>query len=210
MIRAPDEPHAMDTAAATAPLRIDTATGLLAGVRQVLSPHCDARPAGAAPTLLVVHGISLPPGEFGGPWIDRLFTGALPPEAHPYFKEIEGLRASAHALIRRDGQIVQYVPFGERAWHAGRSVYQGREACNDFSIGVELEGTDDTPYTEPQYRQLATLLAALISAYPTLSTERLVGHSDIAPGRKTDPGPAFEWPRLRALLDAELAGAARA
>jgi N-acetyl-anhydromuramoyl-L-alanine amidase len=200
MIRASDESHAMDTAAATAPLRIDTATGLLAGVRQVLSPHCDARPAGVLPTLLVVHGISLPPGEFGGPWIDRLFTGTLPPEAHPYFTEIERLKASAHVLIRRDGQIVQYVPFGERAWHAGKSEYRGRGACNDFSIGVELEGTEDTPYTDTQYAQLARLIAALLEAYSSLSAEHIVGHADVAPGRKSDPWDTFDWARLRALL----------
>jgi len=182
------------------PLKIDPATGLLAGVRQVLSPHFDERPAGVTPDLLVVHGISLPPGEFGGPWIDRLFTGTLPWDAHPYFKQIEGLRASAHALIRRDGQIVQYVPFAARAWHAGKSAHQGRGACNDFSIGVELEGTDQLPYTDAQYEALAALTAALLAAYPTLSAQAIVGHSDIAPGRKTDPGPCFDWARLRALL----------
>ena len=181
-------------------LRIDAATGLLAGARQVLSPHCDERPAGMAPELFVVHGISLPPGEFGGPWIDRLFTGTLPAEAHPYFREIAGQRVSAHALIRRDGAIVQYVPFGERAWHAGKSEYRGRSSCNDFSIGVELEGTDDTPYTDAQYVTLAALAAALLEAYPSLSTQAIVGHSDIAPGRKSDPGGAFDWPRFRALL----------
>ena len=190
----------MQTAPPTARLTIDPGTGLLAGVRQVLSPHCDARPAGTVPELLVVHGISLPPGEFGGPWIDRLFTGTLSPEAHPYFREIAATRVSAHALIRRDGAIVQYVPFGERAWHAGASQYRGRESCNDFSIGVELEGTDDTPYAEAQYQQLAALAAALLAAYASLSTGHIVGHGDIAPGRKTDPGAAFDWPRFRALL----------
>lgn len=195
----------MSVPAASLPaLRIDSATGLIAGVRQVLSPHFDERPSGVLPALLVVHGISLPPGEFGGPWIDRLFTGALPPEAHPYFKQIEGLRASAHALIRRDGQIVQYVPFGQRAWHAGKSEYQGRAGCNDFSIGIELEGTDQTPYTDAQYEQLAALAAALLSTYPTLSAQHIAGHSDVAPGRKTDPGPRFEWPRFRALLAARM------
>jgi AmpD protein len=183
---------------------IDRATGLLTGVRQVLSPHFDARPSGVLPELLVVHGISLPPGEFGGPWIDRLFTGTLPWDEHPYFKQIEGLRASAHALIRRDGQIVQYVPFGERAWHAGQSAWAGRTACNDFSIGVELEGTDDTPYTDAQYQALAGLLAALLAAYPSLTQQAIVGHSDVSPGRKTDPGASFEWPRLRTELDAAL------
>jgi len=181
-------------------LAIDSATGLIAGVRQVLSPHFDTRPAGAVPELLVIHGISLPPGEFGGPWIDRLFTGTLPWEAHPYFTEIKGLRASAHALIRRDGQIVQYVPFGERAWHAGKSEYGGRSACNDFSIGVELEGTDDTPYTDAQYEQLIALTVALLAAYPSISEDAIVGHSDIAPGRKTDPGPSFDWSRYRTQL----------
>lgn len=189
---------------------IDAATGLIAGVRQVLSMHCDERPAGTLPTLLVVHGISLPPNEFGGPWIDRLFTGTLPWDVHPYFKQIEGLRASAHALIRRDGQIVQYVPFQMRAWHAGQSEYQGRAGCNDFSIGVELEGADDTPYTDPQYQQLAALAAALLQAYPSLSPQAIVGHSEIAPGRKTDPGPSFDWGRLRTLLTQHLPTSPRA
>lgn len=182
------------------PVKIDPATGLLAGARQVLSPHFDARPAGILPELLVVHGISLPPGEFGGPWIDRLFTGTLPADAHPYFREIAAQRVSAHALIRRDGQIVQYVPFGARAWHAGQSAYRGRTACNDFSIGVELEGTDDTPYTDAQYQALAALTAALLAAYPSLSAQAIAGHSEVAPGRKTDPGSAFDWARLRKLL----------
>ena len=195
----------MQTAPAGAPLKVDSATGLLSGVRQVLSPHFDARPAGTMAELLVVHGISLPPGEFGGPWIDRLFTGTLPPEAHPYFRELAAARLSAHALVRRDGAIVQYVPFGERAWHAGASQYRGRSTCNDFSVGVELEGTDDTPYTEAQYQQLAALAAALLAAYASLSAEHIVGHSDIAPGRKTDPGATFDWPRFRALLNERLA-----
>jgi len=186
-------------------VKVDSATGLLTDARQVLSPHCDARPAGMAPELLVVHGISLPPGEFGGPWIDRLFTGTLPPEAHPYFAEIEGLRASAHALLRRDGQIVQYVPFGARAWHAGKSAYQGREGCNDFSIGVELEGADGTPYTDAQYQALTALTAALLATYASLSADAITGHSDVAPGRKTDPWASFDWGRYRALLKARLA-----
>jgi len=185
-------------------VKIDRATGLLAGARQVLSPHFDARPAGVLPELLVVHGISLPPGEFGGPWIDRLFTGTLPADAHPYFREIAGQRVSAHALIRRDGLIVQYVPFGERAWHAGQSSYRGRTGCNDFSIGVELEGTDDTPYTDAQYEALAALSAALLAAYPSLAAQAIAGHSDISPGRKTDPGQSFDWARFRGLLDQTL------
>jgi len=183
-------------------LQIEPATGLLARVRQVLSPHFDARPKGVAPELIVVHGISLPAGEFGGPWIDRLFAGDLPPDAHPSFRETAALRVSAHAVIRRGGSITQYVPFGMRAWHAGHSEYQGRPGCNDFSIGIELEGTDETPYTDAQYQSLAALVKALLSAYPTLSAERIAGHCDIAPGRKTDPGPAFDWRRWRETLGA--------
>jgi AmpD protein len=182
------------------PLKIEPATGLVTGVRQVLSPYFDARPAGVLPELIVVHGISLPPGEFGGPWIDRLFTGGLPPDAHPYFRDIARARVSAHALIRRDGTIVQYVPFAQRAWHAGQSHYRGRPACNDFSIGIELEGTDATAYTDPQYDQLAALVEALLATYPSLSIDHITGHSDIAPGRKTDPGPSFEWERWRSIL----------
>jgi len=184
--------------------RIDTATGLVKGIRQVLSPHFDARPPKERPELIVVHGISLPPNEFGGPWIDRLFTGTLEWSAHPYFRQIEGLRASAHLLIARDGQPTQYVPFGARAWHAGVSRYRGRSGCNDFSVGIELEGADETPYLDAQYACLAALIVALIEAYPSLSAEHLVGHADIAPGRKSDPGPAFDWPRLRALVAAGL------
>jgi AmpD protein len=183
-------------------LQIDTAAGILRDARQVLSPHYDARPAGMLPELLVVHGISLPPGAFGGPWIDRLFCGNLPHDADPAFAPLAALRVSAHVLIRRDGAITQYVPFAARAWHAGRSSYAGREACNDFSIGMELEGTDEIEYAREQYEVLGQLILALCRAYPSLSTQRLVGHSDIAPGRKTDPGAAFDWPRLRALLAA--------
>jgi AmpD protein len=180
---------------------IDASTGLLCNVRQVLSPHADARPAGTSPSLIVVHGISVPPGDFGGPWIDQLFTGNLSPEVHPDFASIAALRVSAHGLIRRDGAVTQYVPFSMRAWHAGKSSFEGREACNDYSIGIELEGTDVLPYADPQYQVLGHLIRALCAAYPTLSTARVVGHSDIAPGRKTDPGAAFDWPRLRALIE---------
>jgi N-acetyl-anhydromuramoyl-L-alanine amidase len=190
-------------------VKIDAATGLLAGACQVLSPHFDARPTGVLPELLLVHGISLPPGEFGGPWIDRLFTGTLPADAHPYFAAIAAQPVSAHALIRRDGQIVQYVPFGERAWHAGLSAYRGRSACNDFSIGVELEGTDDTAYTDAQYQALAALSAALLVAYPSLSAQAIAGHSEVSPGRKTDPGPSFDWARFRELLDRTLRAMSR-
>ncbi len=183
-------------------LKIDPVTGLLADVRQVLSTHYDARPAGVLPELIVIHGISLPPGEFGGPWIDRLFTGSLPPDAHPYFRDIARNRVSAHVVIKRDGTLVQYVPFGQRAWHAGQSHYRGRPACNDFSVGIELEGVDDLAYTDLQYEQLAALVDALLLTYPTLSADHIAGHSDISPGRKTDPGPAFDWSRWRTLLRA--------
>jgi AmpD protein len=169
-------------------------------VRQVPSPNHDERPAGVAPELVVVHGISLPPGEFGGPWIDRLFTNDLPADVHPYFAEVAGLLVSSHLVIARDGTVTQYVSFNDRAWHAGRSSYQGRAACNDFSIGIELEGADTIAYEPAQYRALADVVAALCAAYPSLSSERLVGHSDIAPGRKTDPGPAFDWPHARGLI----------
>ena len=175
-------------------------TGLLTGVRQVLSPHLDARPGGMTTDLIVLHGISLPPGQFGGPWIERLFNGQLPADQHPYFAQIQGARVSAHLLIRRDGEIVQFAPFGSRAWHAGASTHEGRSACNDFSIGIELEGTDDLPYEPAQYAAAAAAIRALLAAYPQLSAARLVGHSDIAPGRKTDPGEAFEWPRLRDMI----------
>lgn len=178
-------------------MEIDPQTGLVRGVRFVPSPNHDARPEGSRPELVVVHGISLPPGEFGGPWIDRLFTNRIPAGAHPSFHEIHGLRVAAHALVRRDGELVQYVPFDRRAWHAGVSSWEGREAVNDFSVGIELEGTDEAPYTGAQYARLAELIRALAAAYPGITPERIVGHSDVAPGRKTDPGPAFDWERLR-------------
>jgi AmpD protein len=193
-----------------APVQVDLESGLLRGVRQIASPNCDSRPAGVEPDLIVVHGISLPPGEFGGPWIDRLFTNALPPEAHPYFAEVASLSVSSHLVINRDGAITQYVSFAQRAWHAGQSSYNGREACNDFSIGVELEGTDTLAYEAAQYQALADVVAALCAAYPKLAPARLVGHSDIAPGRKTDPGPAFDWPRARRLIAASCAAPRRA
>ena len=179
---------------------LDTHSGLLAEARQVESPNCDARPDGCVPELIVVHGISLPPGEFGGPWIDRLFTNELPPGEHPYFAQIAGMRVSAHFLIRRDGSLVQYVPVTQRAWHAGESCFVQRECCNDFSIGIELEGEDQTPYEKAQYDCLATLIDALRTQISSLADAQVVGHSDIAPGRKTDPGEAFDWGQLQALL----------
>lgn len=189
----PTSPEAMS-------LSVHLPTGLLAGTRQVLSPHRNARPP-VVVDLIIVHGISLPPAEFGGPWIDQLFTGNLRAGTHPYFSQIAGLRVSAHLLIRRDGEIVQYVPFGERAWHAGRSAFRDRSECNDFSIGIELEGDDQVPYEAAQYARLAEVIAALCAAYPALSRDRVVGHSDVAPGRKTDPGDAFDWGQLRKLLE---------
>jgi AmpD protein len=181
-------------------IAIDHASGWIAGVRAVESPNCDERPDEELPSLIVVHGISLPPGEFGGRWIDALFTNSLPLAEHAYFAEICDLRVSAHALIERDGQLTQYVSFRQRAWHAGDSVFCGRAACNDFSIGIELEGADDMPYEDSQYTVLAALISSLRSTWPSLRDAAIVGHSDIAPGRKTDPGPAFDWIRLRKML----------
>lgn len=168
--------------------------GLCAGAAWCPSPHCDARPADARVELLVIHNISLPPGEFGGACITDLFLGCLDAAAHPYFASIAGLRVSAHFLIRRDGTVIQYVPCGLRAWHAGVSSWKGREQCNDFSVGIELEGTDEVPFTDAQYASLAALTRALFHRYGQLE---VAGHSDIAPGRKTDPGPHFDWARLR-------------
>ena len=165
--------------------------------RQVRSPNHDARPAGTVISLLVVHGISLPPGEYGGDAITRLFTNRLDPRAHPYYAAIADMKVSAHFLIRRDGALIQFVACSERAWHAGASAWKGRERCNDFSIGVELEGSDDTAYAAAQYTMLARLIRVLRRAFPIGD---IVGHADIAPGRKTDPGPAFDWARLRRLL----------
>jgi AmpD protein len=181
---------------------IDRETGWLRGARRVASPNFDERPPGVVADLIVIHGISLPPAIYGGPWIDRLFMNELPPDEHPYFAAVAALQVSTHVLIRRDGEIVQYVSFDKRAWHAGQSSYRGRERCNDFSIGIELEGADTEAYEPAQYRMLAQTILQLCDAYPTLSLERIAGHSDIAPGRKTDPGIAFDWPRLHALLRA--------
>jgi AmpD protein len=167
--------------------------GWLYGARRVISPNCDARPADTPIDLLVIHNISLPPDEFGGEGVIELFTNRLDPAAHPYYQTIKDLRVSAHFFIRRDGKLIQFVPLDRRAWHAGVSSWNGRERCNDFSIGIELEGTDDTPFTEAQYACLNGLVATLRRCYPIMN---VVGHSDIAPGRKTDPGPCFEWSRL--------------
>lgn len=173
--------------------------GWLKTARRALSPNCDERPDNMQPELIVVHGISLPPNEFGGPYIEALFTNGLNPEDHPFFSRICNLRVSAHVLIRRDGSLIQFVPFDQRAWHAGESCYRGRSRCNDFSVGIELEGTDDLPYESIQYQILAEVTGSLIDTYEALSKEHIVGHSDIASGRKTDPGDAFDWMRFKKL-----------
>ncbi len=183
-------------------MKIDASGNWLLDARHVPTPNCDERPDGDDISLIVIHGISLPPGEYGGEWIDDLFTNRLDPTAHPYFAGIAHLRVSSHLLIRRNGEVVQYVPFRKRAWHAGESCYQGRNCCNDYSIGIELEGQDDVPYTTEQYDQLAGIIQALVRAFPGVTIDRISGHSDIAPDRKTDPGAAFDWRALNARLAA--------
>ena len=175
--------------------------GWLTPARKVSSPNFGPRPPGSVVDLLVIHNISLPPGEFGGPGIEQFFCNTLDCDAHPYFDALRGVEVSAHLLVRRCGELVQFVSFDDRAWHAGRSSFAGRQECNDFSIGIELEGTDLDPYDERQYRVLAAVVQALLIEYPLMNTHRITGHSDIAPGRKTDPGPAFDWQGFRALLD---------
>lgn len=186
------------------------ASGWLVGVRRLPSPNCDARPPGAVVELVVVHAISLPPGRYGGDAVERLFTNRLDHGAHPYFAALEGMRVSAHLYIERSGAMTQFVPFALRAWHAGRSCWAGRSACNDFSIGIELEGCDDDPFTAAQYRALARVLRSVMAHYPGIDPSRIVGHADVAPGRKTDPGPHFDWSRLRASLAAGAVGHATA
>jgi len=181
-------------------VHIDSKTGLLRDVCQIPSPNCDMRPVGVEIDLVILHNISLPPAEFGGPYIEALFTNTLDDTCHPYFQTIMHLRVSAHCLIRRGGEIIQFVPFIKRAWHAGVSSFQGRAQCNDFSIGIELEGADEIPYTLQQYDALVALLKTLQISYPGISFNRLVGHSTVAPGRKTDPGAAFDWKLLREKL----------
>ena len=182
-------------------MHIDNTTGLLSDARFVASPNCDERPDEKPVSLVVIHGISLPPDEYGGPWIDALFTNTLPINDHPYFAEIEHLRVSSHLLIRRDGEIVQYVPFNKRAWHAGVSCYDGEEKCNDFSIGIELEGCDDLPFEDSQYESLVRLTQTLFEGYSRLNPNQIVGHCDVSPGRKTDPGPCFDWNRYLDALE---------
>lgn len=186
----------------SSPWFVDEQHRLQPAARQVASTHHDQRPDPDDISLVVIHNISLPPGLFGGKWIDDLFLGRLDAAAHPYFRDIAALRVSSHLCIFRDGQVTQYVPFDRRAWHAGVSNWQGRERCNDFSIGIELEGTDDTRFEPLQYQQLVRTLLALFARYPRLGSRKITGHSDIAPGRKTDPGPHFDWSYLHALLAA--------
>ena len=178
------------------------ADGVVAGARRIASPNCDERTPGSAIDLVVIHNISLPPGEFGGDGVIELFTNRLNPEDHPYYREIHQLKVSAHFFIRRNGELIQFVPCGRRAWHAGVSQWQGRERCNDFSIGIELEGDDETPFEEAQYAMLNALLTALKEVYPIAA---VTGHSDIAPGRKTDPGPCFDWSKVNCQVGAAAA-----
>ena len=175
---------------------IDCSNGLIDPADQCPSPNQDARPGGAEPELIVLHSISLPPGEFGGPYIEQLFTNRLDPDEHAYFAGIRELQVSAHILIRRDGSLVQFVPFTRRAWHAGQSGFRGVPACNDYSIGIEIEGEDSVDYSDHQYSALAGTVTALTGAYISLNARQIAGHCDVSPGRKTDPGPAFDWLRL--------------
>ena len=175
-------------------------TGWLQTVELIESPNYDARPDKDKLKLIVIHGISLPPAEFGGGYIQDLFCNQLDPDKHEYFKSICDLKVSSHCLIERDGNIIQFVSFLNRAWHAGVSSWQGESACNNYSIGIELEGTDDLSYTDKQYLQLEQLIRSIRNEYPTIEADALCGHSDVAPGRKTDPGNAFDWSRLQSLL----------
>lgn len=177
-------------------------SGWLNQAQRIVSPNWDERPPGVAVDLLVIHGVSLPPGEFGGHWINALFQNRLDPAAHPYFGPIAHSRVSSHLLIRRDGELIQYVDLTKRAWHAGVSHFQGRERCNDYSIGIELEGTDEIPYETIQYQVLARTTRLIMAHFPAITLDRIVGHSDIAPGRKTDPGPSFDWDHYRRFLAA--------
>ncbi|MBE9560045.1 MAG: 1,6-anhydro-N-acetylmuramyl-L-alanine amidase AmpD [Proteobacteria bacterium] len=183
-------------------MQINTKTGLLDKCEQCTSPNSDTRPVNTAIDLIVVHSISLPPGEYGGDSIEQFFQNKLDKNTHPYFEEIHEMQVSSHILIKRSGEIVQFVPFHERAWHAGQSNYQGREHCNDFSIGIELEGTDSDSFEDIQYQQLAHLVSALKTSYPGIA-EHITGHSDISPGRKKDPGTGFDWDKLKNSLSTD-------
>lgn len=181
-------------------LQLDPRTGLLVPDVYVPSPHYDERPAGMRIDMIVIHAISLPPGEFGGHAVRDFFCGHLNHSAHPYYAGIADLRVSAHLFVRRDGELMQFVPFHYRAWHAGQSVFQGRTSCNDFSIGIELEGSDDHVYETVQYQRLGALVRLLMHHYPDIREDRIVGHTHIAPERKTDPGPHFHWELLRGMI----------
>ena len=182
--------------------------GLLLGARQCPSPNQDERPANCDPDLIVIHNISLPPNKYGGNGIDQLFTNCLDKDKHPYYADIHHLRVSSHLLIRRDGELVQYVPFHKRAWHAGVSEYRGREICNNFSIGIEMEGSDFEAFTADQYSTLEATIKTLLKSYASLSAAAITGHEQIAPGRKTDPGPYFELQRLEKIFSNKLPAAA--
>jgi len=181
-------------------VNINTQTGLLSDVAYRSSPNQDSRPDKEDISGIVIHNISLPPGEFGGGWINDFFLNKLDPTAHPYFESIADMKVSCHLLIRRDGEIIQYVPLSQRAWHAGTSHWDKRKRCNDFTIGIELEGCDEQYFEQLQYNSLAELVLLLCAHYPKLNTGQVKGHSQIAPGRKTDPGPYFEWEKLYSLL----------
>ena len=181
-------------------MTVNPNNGLLEGVTFIRSPNCNERPENTLIDLIVIHNISLPPEEFGGPYITAFFTNTLDTRLHPYFLNLVDLKVSCHCLIRRDGSLIQYVPFTERAWHAGPSSFEGRENCNDYSIGIELEGSDEVAYTLEQYEVLVELLSCLKEIYKDITLDRIVGHSAIAPDRKTDPGSAFDWVRLAQLL----------
>ncbi|MAX51116.1 MAG: 1,6-anhydro-N-acetylmuramyl-L-alanine amidase AmpD [Methylophaga sp.] len=182
-------------------MKINRESGLLENAIMTLSPNYDERPDKNDISGIVIHNISLPPGEFGDTFIDDLFLNKLDCSAHPYFQQLEGLKVSSHLLIRRTGDIVQFVPFHARAWHAGVSQWQGRERCNDFTIGIELEGCDEMPFEHLQYEALAEVIMTLCKTYPMLTHEKITGHEHIAPGRKTDPGPYFDWQKLTKMLD---------
>ena len=180
-------------------MKINTTTGLLENCNQCPSPNKDTRPENNIIDLIVIHSISLPPGQYDNKSIEQFFQNQLDKNEHPYFEEIHQMKVSSHILIKRTGEIIQFVPFTERAWHAGQSTYEGRDCCNDFSIGIELEGTDTAPFEDSQYQQLAQLITALQTTYPAIA-DRITGHCDIAPGRKTDPGTGFDWDRLKHYL----------
>jgi len=181
-------------------MEINKITGLLNDCTKCPSPNKDTRPENTTIDLIVIHSISLPPGEYDNDAIEHFFQNQLDKNEHPYFEEIHQMKVSSHILIKRTGEIIQFVPFTERAWHAGQSIYDGRKCCNDFSIGIELEGTDTAPFEDSQYQQLAQLIIALQATYPAIA-DHITGHSDIAPGRKTDPGTGFDWDRLNSFLD---------